>query len=100
MRKCNNVVICINDFNSEEDFEETLGRIIKDLTFNLHQIVCIKYEDCGNYIIEFDYEDKALGDCYPYWLYPDEEASIIYSNYSCEKSEEENFEEESEEDDD
>ena len=41
--------------------------------------ICVVFEDDTDIIvIEFQQADNKYGTAYPYWLYPDEEESIVY----------------------
>lgn len=51
---------------------------------NNNYITTVKYDamdkEMGIVVIDYNYADEEYGDRYPYWLYPDEEESIIYRN--------------------
>lgn len=47
--------------------EEKLSEAIKLLT-DCGYICVVRYVDCGNYIIEYNYEDRDFGTPYPYWF--------------------------------
>lgn len=78
MRKVNELVICKDDYNSQEDFENAIKKAVMVLLDN-NYIMTIDYEEKGLGIVKicYNYSDKDLGDIYPYWLSITEVESAI-----------------------
>lgn len=77
MNKVNQIVICKDDYESKEEFENAIKDAIMVL-LNNNYIMTVKYDEkfFGIVSIEFNYADQEYCDAYPYWLMP-EEAEII-----------------------
>ena len=81
MKKANELVICKEDFKSKEEFENAIRDAVMML-LNLDYIMTIKYDardkEMGIVVIHYNYADEEFGDRLPYWLYPEEEESVVY----------------------
>ena len=69
MNKVNELVICKDHFESQEDFENAIKKAVMVLLENRY-IMTVRYDEPGLGIlcIDFDYDDQSLGAPYPYWL--------------------------------
>jgi hypothetical protein len=69
MNKVNELVICKDNFHSQEDFENAIKKAVMVLLDNRY-IMTVRYDEPGLGIvcIDFDYEDQSLDAPYPYWL--------------------------------
>lgn len=82
MDKVNRLVLCREDYESQEEFENEIKKAIM-LLLNANYIMTVKYDDgrvAGIVVIEYNYADEEYGDRLPYWLYPDEEESVVYQH--------------------
>lgn len=83
MKNVNQLVVCKEDYNSYEEFENEIKNAVM-LLLNAGYIMTVNYDDndkeLGVVVISYNSADDSFGDRYPYWLYPDEEESIIYRN--------------------
>ena len=79
MNKVNKLVLCRENYDSQEEFEDEIKKAVM-LLLNANQIMTIRYDEKGLGIvaIEYKYADQSYGDYYPYWLLPDEIESIIF----------------------
>ena len=79
MNKVNKLVLCRENYDSQEEFEDEIKKAVM-LLLNADQIMTIRYDEKGLGIvaIEYKYADQSYGDYYPYWLLPDEIESIIF----------------------
>ena len=79
MADVNELVICKDNYNSQEDFEGAVRDSVM-LLLNAGYIMTVRYDDPGLGIIciEYDYADKELGGSYPYWLSYEEFESIVW----------------------
>ena len=78
MKKVNELIICKEDYDSIENFENAVKKAIFVLLNNKY-IMTVEYDETGIVIIHYDDTDKIYGDYYPYWLLPEEE-SVVYKN--------------------
>lgn len=69
MNRVNNITICNDQYETQEDFENAIKRAVMVLLENRY-IMTVRYDESGLGIvcIDFDYEDQNLGTPYPYWL--------------------------------
>ena len=81
MNKVNSIVICRDNYNSQEEFENAIKDAVMVL-LNNDYIMTVRYDEKGLGIvaIDYNYSDESFGDCYPYWLMPEEYESIIWNN--------------------
>ena len=79
MNKVNKLVLCRENYESQEEFEDEIKKAVM-LLLNADQIMTIRYDEKGLGIvaIEYKYADQSYGDYYPYWLLPDEIESVIF----------------------
>ena len=77
MKKVNSIAIDSDKFNTKQEFQECLGRTIGNL-LGLGQVIVIRYEDCGIYIIEFEVDEPEWGGYMPYWLTAEEYLSVTF----------------------
>ena len=77
MKRVNSIVICKDDYNSKEDFVNAIKDAIMVL-LNNNYIMTVRYDEkaLGIVVIDYNHDDQAFGDTYPYWLLPDEIESI------------------------
>lgn len=66
--------------------EEKLSEAIKLLT-DCEYVCVVKYVDCGNYIIEYNYDDKSFGTPYPHWMDADDEDTFEAAQFYKDKVE-------------
>lgn len=70
------ITISEENYQTKEELFKAIAYILNILTDNGY--VCVfKYEDCGNYVIEFDYESSDLRELTPVWLNNEELETII-----------------------
>lgn len=81
MNKVNSIVICKDNFNSQEEFENAIRDAIMVLLENDY-IMTVKYDDkgIGIVVINYNYSNQEFGDVYPYWLMPEEYESIFWDD--------------------
>lgn len=81
MNKVNELVLCIENYDSQEEFENEIKKAVM-LLLNADQIMTIRYDEKGLGIvaIEYKYADQSYGDYYPYWLSPEEFESVIFDD--------------------
>lgn len=81
MNKVNQLVICKDDYKKYKDFKNAIKNAIMVL-LNNNYIMTVKYDanekDMGIVVIEYEHADLEFGCAYPYWLYPEEEESVVY----------------------
>ena len=81
MNKVNELVICRNKYNSQEEFENTIKDAIM-LLLNAEYVMTIRYDEkgLGIVVIDYNYSEQEYGDAYPYWLMPEEWESVIWND--------------------
>lgn len=81
MKRVNEIVICRNKYDSQEEFESAIRDAVIVL-LNNDYIMTIKYDEKGLGIvaIEYNYGDQTFGDAYPYWLMPEEWESVTWND--------------------
>ena len=81
MNKVNELVLCRENYDSQEEFENEIKKAVM-LLLNADQIMTIRYDEkgFGIIVIEYKYADQSYGDYYPYWLSPDEIESVIFDS--------------------
>lgn len=84
MNKVNELVLCRENYESQEEFEDEIKKAVM-LLLNANQIMTIRYDEKGLGIvaIEYKYADQSYGDYYPYWLSPEEIESVIFDDERC-----------------
>ena len=83
MNKVNELVLCRENYDSQEEFENEIKKAVM-LLLNANQIMTIRYDEkgLGIVVIEYKYDDQSYGDYYPYWLLPDEIESVVFDEDS------------------
>ena len=83
MSKVNELVLCRENYESQEKFEDEIKKAVM-LLLNADQIMTIRYDEkgLGIVVIEYKYDDQSYGDYYPYWLLPDEIESVVFDEDS------------------
>lgn len=78
MKDVNQLVICKEDYSTEEGFRNAI-RDATMLLLNANYIIVTKYDEKGLGIVslEYQYADQEFGCDYPYWLSPEEYESVI-----------------------
>jgi len=66
----NQVSFDASKYKTEEELWKDMTALIQIL-LRQEYIVVFQEEDCGVYIIEFDYADESYGTPFPYWMTPD-----------------------------
>ena len=81
MNKVNTIVICRNNFDSQEEFKNAVRDAIMVLLDNDY-IMTVRYDEKGLGIVAIDYNygKKEFGDYYPHWLLPEEYESISWNS--------------------
>ena len=67
-------------FTNEEfgdDLWNNVGEQLK-LLAEARYICVVKEEEHGIVVIQFQHDRPEWGDAYPYWLYPEEEETVVY----------------------
>lgn len=77
MNKVNEIIICRDSFDSQEEFEQNILDTTMALLKN-NYIIVTNWEESGLGILrlEFNYNTKEYGDIYPYWLTVEQAESI------------------------
>ena len=73
MNEVNELVICNEDYYSQEEFENAIKTAVM-LLLGANYTMTIRYDDKGLGIVVINYNpaDQTWGAKYPYWLSPDE----------------------------
>ena len=81
MKNINELVICRDTYESQEEFENAIRDAIMVL-LNNNYIMTVKYDEKGLGIvaIEYNYAKQEYGDAYPYWLSPEEWESVVWED--------------------
>lgn len=80
MSKVNRLVLCREDYGSQEEFENEIKKAIM-LLLNANYIMSVKYDDGkedGIIVIDYNYSEQEYGERYPFWLLPEEEETVVY----------------------
>jgi hypothetical protein len=79
MNGVNSLVICRENYTSEENFENEVKKAII-LLLDAGYVTTVKYDDKGLGIVHIQYNngDRQVGEPYPYWLTPTEFESVIW----------------------
>ena len=79
MNKVNELVLCRENYESQEEFEDEIKKAVM-LLLNENYIITVRYDEKGFGIIAIEYEsaNQDYGGYYPYWLMPNEIEKIIY----------------------
>ena len=81
MNKVNQIVICKDQYKSQEEFENAIKDAVMVL-LNNDYIMTVEYDEKGLGIvaIEFNPDDQVYGEAYPYWLLPEEIESVEWKD--------------------
>ncbi len=81
MKDVNSIAICRDNYPTRAEWEDAIKKMVVCLLDN-RQVMTVRYDESGLgiVVIEFNPDDQSWGAHYPYWLSPDEEASIIYDD--------------------
>lgn len=77
--KVNKLVLCRDDYKSQEEFENEIKKAVM-LLLNSEHIMTIRYDEkgLGIVVIEYDNDDPTLYTRYPYWLSSTEFERVIF----------------------
>ena len=77
----NHISFDINEYDgSYSRLFEDVAKICEILTRNGYEI-SFRYDDCGIYVLDFNYEDEAFGTPKVYWLDPDQVECLFTEHY-------------------
>ena len=78
-RNVNQIVICKDEYKTQEDWQNAIKDAIMVL-LNNNYIMTVRYDEkgLGIVVIDFNHDDQSFGCDYPYWLSPDEWESVIW----------------------
>lgn len=81
MNKVNQIVICKEEYETEEDFENAIKDAVMVLLNNGY-IMTVRYDEkaLGIVAIEFEHANQEYGCAYPYWLLPNELDAVIWKD--------------------
>ena len=81
MNNVNSIVICRNNFESQEEFENAIRDAVMVL-LNNDYIMTVRYDEkgLGIVVIDFESDNQEFGGAYPYWLLPTEYESIAWND--------------------
>ena len=73
MNKVNELVLCRDEYNSQDEFENEIKKAVM-LLLNANYIMTVRYDEKGLGIvcIDYDYADRTYGGPYPYWMDADD----------------------------
>lgn len=79
MHNVNTIVICKEDYETEDAFENAVKRAVMVLLEN-NYIMTVRWDEKGLGIlcIEYEHDDTSFGGNYPYWLSPEEIECVMY----------------------
>lgn len=84
MKEVNQITICTDRYDSHEEFEDAIKKVVMSLLDNGY-IMTIAYDADGTErnvaVINYNYADQEFGYHYPYWLSPDEVDSVVTTEY-------------------
>ena len=77
MNKVNEIVICKDTYNSQDEFENAIRDAVMVL-LNNEYILTVRYDEPGIGVvcIEYSHADRNRGDIYPYWLTVEQAESV------------------------
>lgn len=78
MNKVNSLVICRDNYKTNEEFKNVIRDSIMILLKN-NYIITVRYDEkeLGIVCIDYNYSDPGFGCPYPYWLNPEQVENII-----------------------
>lgn len=70
MKDVNSIVVCKEDYKSQEEFENAIKAAIMVL-LNNNYIMTVRYDEkeFGIVAIDYNHDDENYGCHYPHWLY-------------------------------
>lgn len=79
MSKVNELVICNEDYYTQEEFESAIKNAVM-LLLDANYTMTIRYDDkgLGIVVIRFNPDNEKIGSRLPYWLLPEEAESIVW----------------------
>ena len=83
MKKVSELVICKNEYNSKEEFENAIRDAIMVL-LNNNYVMTVRYDACdkdlGIIVIEYDRGEEELSEYRPHWLSWSEYESVLWDD--------------------
>ena len=81
MNKVNQIVICKDQYESQEEFQNAIRDAIMVL-LNNDYIMTVDYDEkgLGIVVIEYNHAEQEFGCAYPYWLLPEEIESVEWKD--------------------
>lgn len=82
MARVNSIAICREDYDSTEEFKNTIrDAVMLLLDANYETTVRYDEKDFGIVVIEFDHDrNLAYGNALPHWLSPKEFESVVWDD--------------------
>lgn len=81
MKKVNQLVVCRDEYDSNEDFQNAIRDAIMVL-LNNNYIMTVRYDACdkelGIVVIEYDHAEEQVCEYHPYWLTWSEYESVVW----------------------
>ena len=74
----------LNDYKMWDDVSILLNILTKN-----NCVAVVKQDDFQNIFIEFETEDREMGDPYPWWLSQEELETVIWDDEICKSGDEE-----------
>lgn len=80
-KKVNDLTICKDTYDSQEEFENAIKKAVMCLLENEY-IMTVRYEEpsLGIVAIEYEADHPEYGSYYPYWLLLEEEETVMYED--------------------
>jgi hypothetical protein len=76
MKDVNQLVVCKDDYETTEDWENAIKKAIMVLLDN-NYIMTVRYDEVGIVDISYNPDKQEYGCDYPYWLSPEEIESVV-----------------------
>lgn len=78
MNKVNEIIICRDNFRTQEEFEDNIRDTIMTLLKNQY-IMTVDWDEAGLQIlrISYNYSNREYGDIYPFWLNSEQEQLVM-----------------------
>lgn len=101
MNNVNSLVICRDNYESQEKFESAIKNAVM-LLLDADYIMTVRYDEpsLGIVVINYEAADQSWGCPYPYWLSPEESDNVmrddkkgLFSSPEYDQSEQEEIEE-------
>ena len=86
MNRVNELIICRDNYNSKEEFENAIKDAVM-LLLNAEYVMKVRYDEkgLGIVVIEYNSGNQEYGYAYPYWLMPEEYERIVWNDDESEK---------------